>query len=103
MAAACNKPFAILVLYKTNNECFYSCNMERIFSLGERCNRKFHLSSHEYILTIALINIYYLYTINQFIRYIEAPEAIQGSWGQHLKKGQLICFTLANKQNCLSL
>ena len=46
--------------------------MVRIFSFGERwnvlfnstiasLNRTFHLSSHENILTIALINIHYLY------------------------------------------
>ena len=44
----------------------------RIFSFGERCNvlfnsaiallnRTFYLSAHENVLTIALINIYYLY------------------------------------------
>ena len=48
--------------------------MVRIFSFGERwnvlfnsaiasLNRTFHLSPHENILTIALINIHYLYTI----------------------------------------
>ena len=39
--------------------------MVRIFSFGERWNvlfnRTFHLSPHENILTIALINIHYLY------------------------------------------
>ena len=50
--------------------------MVRIFSFGERwnvlfnsaiasLNRTFHLSPHENILTIALINIHYLYTIVQ--------------------------------------
>ena len=54
--------------------------MVRIFSFGERwnvlfnsaiasLNRTFHLSPHENILTIALINIHYLYinsdTINE--------------------------------------
>ena len=49
--------------------------MVRIFSFGERwnvlfnsaiasLNRTFHLSPHENILTIALINIHYLYNIN---------------------------------------
>jgi hypothetical protein len=49
--------------------------MVRIFSFGERwnvpfnsaiasLNRTFHLSPHENILTIALINIHYLYTIH---------------------------------------
>ena len=49
--------------------------MVRIFSFGERwnvlfnsaiasLNRTFHLSLHENILTIALINIHYLYTIH---------------------------------------
>ena len=48
--------------------------MVRIFSFGERwnvlfntaiasLNRTFHLSSHENILTIVLINIHYLYII----------------------------------------
>ena len=66
----------ILVLYKTNNECFYSCNGKNI-SFGERwnvpfnsavasLNRTFHLSPHENILTIALINIHYLYTDYQY-------------------------------------
>ena len=51
--------------------------MVRIFSFGERwnflfnsaiasLNRTFHLSPHENILTIALINIYYLYIIQSF-------------------------------------
>ena len=49
--------------------------MVRIFSFGERwnvlfnsaiasLNRTFHLSPHENILTIALINIHYLYNDN---------------------------------------
>ena len=40
--------------------------MEQIFSFGERWNvpfNSFHLSPHENIHTIALINIHYLYTI----------------------------------------
>ena len=48
--------------------------MERIFSFGERwnvpfneavasLNGTFHLSPHENILTIALINIHYLYNV----------------------------------------
>ena len=52
--------------------------MARIFSFGERwnvlfnsaiasLNRTFHLSPHENILTIALINIHYLYNMSQFI------------------------------------
>ena len=51
--------------------------MVRIFSFGERwnvlfnsaiasLNRTFHLSPHENILTIALINIHYLYTIDDY-------------------------------------
>ena len=50
--------------------------MVRIFSFGERwnvpfnsavasLNGTFHLSPHENILTIALINIHYLYTIKR--------------------------------------
>jgi hypothetical protein len=52
--------------------------MVRIFSFGERwnvpfnsavasLNGTFHLSLHENILTIALINIHYLYTIQYSI------------------------------------
>ena len=55
----------------------FVCAMVRIFSFGERwnvlfnsaiasLNRKFHLSPHENILTIALINIHYLYIIPGF-------------------------------------
>ena len=51
--------------------------MVRIFSFGERwnvpfnsavasLNGTFHLSPHENILTIALINIHYLYIITSF-------------------------------------
>ena len=64
-----------LVLYKTRNECFYSCNIRaivRIFSFGERLivplnsaiaslNGTINVSPHENVLTIALINIDYLY------------------------------------------
>ena len=50
--------------------------MVRIFSFGERwnvpfnsavasLNGTFHLSPHENILTIALINIHYLYTVTR--------------------------------------
>ena len=43
--------------------------MEQIFSFSERWNvpfnLEFHLSPHENICTIALINIYYLYNIAQ--------------------------------------
>ena len=52
--------------------------MVRIFSFGERwnvlfnsaiasLNRTFHLSPHENILTTALINIHYLYTIGHHV------------------------------------
>ena len=62
------------MLYKTNNECFLIRAMERIFSFVERWKvplnlayasfkGTFHLSTHENILTIALINIHYLYII----------------------------------------
>ena len=67
-------PRSIQMLYKTNNECFLIRAMERIFSFGERLNvpfnsadaslnGTFNLSPHENILTIALINIHYLYNI----------------------------------------
>ena len=53
-----------LVLYKTNND-FFIRAIVRIFSFGERLivpfNGTINLSPHENILTIALINIHYLY------------------------------------------
>ena len=49
-----------LVLYKTSNECFYSCNNKDVFIAS--LNGTINLSLHENILTIALINIHYLYT-----------------------------------------
>ena len=57
----------ILVLYKTNNECFYSCNSKNMFIRWkiDCSNRAINLSAHEYILTIALIDIHYLYNIKQ--------------------------------------
>jgi hypothetical protein len=62
--------------------------MVRIFSFGERwsvpfnsavasLNGTFHLSAHENILTIVLINIHYLYT------------NIYGSWNQRLESRYL--------------
>ena len=59
------------MLYKTNNEClsfvrwyiyFHSVKDESSIQLGfALLNRTFYLSSHEYICTIALITILYLY------------------------------------------
>ena len=60
--------------------------MERIFSLGERWNDSiqlgfaslsgpFYLSPRENILTIALINIHYLFPIQQFL-YIQNSSQI---------------------------
>ena len=62
--------------------------MVRIFSFGKRwnvlfnsaiasLNRTFRLSPHENILTIALINIHYLYTITQFNSVIERYYRVQ--------------------------
>ena len=56
---------------------FFIRAMVRIFSFGERwnvpfnsavvsLNGTFHLSPHENILTIARINIHYLYTIQHY-------------------------------------
>ena len=61
--------------------------MVRIFSFGERwnvpfnsavasLNGTFHLSPHENILTIALINIHYLYNIHFDILGISGQETI---------------------------
>ena len=65
--------------------------MVRIFSFGERwnvlfnsaiasLNRTFHLSPHENILTIALINIHYLYTILNYRRWRQLCEIIFSCW-----------------------
>ena len=70
--------WSILVSYKTNNECFHSCNGKNIFIRWEmECSNvqrgeaeltgTFYLSPHKNILTIALINIHYLY-INPIYR-----------------------------------
>ena len=49
------------MLYKTNNECFSFVQWcEYVHSL----NRTFHLSTHEHICTIALINIHYVYNMD---------------------------------------
>ena len=76
MAGAYSKPFNIsLFWYYIKQIMNVSIRaMVRIFSFGERwnvpfnsavasLNGTFHLSPHENILTIALINIHYLYTI----------------------------------------
>ena len=44
---------------------FFISAMEQIFSFGERWNA-FHVSPHENICTISLINIHYLY--NEFVK-----------------------------------
>jgi hypothetical protein len=66
--------------------------MVRIFSFGERWNvpsnsavaswnETFHLSPHENILTIALINIHYLYNILAFISaYKKYPKHSEKTW-----------------------
>ena len=60
-----------LMSYKTNNECFNSCDGTAILVRDESSiqlgvaslNRTFHLSPHENTCTIALITIHYLYNI----------------------------------------
>ena len=62
---------SISFLYRINNECFHSCNGKNIFiRLKMKCSNqlgfasligKLHLSAHENNLTIAFINIHYLY------------------------------------------
>jgi hypothetical protein len=77
MAGAYSKPFNISLFWyyiKQITVNVFIRAMVRIFSFGERwnvpfnsavasLNGTFHLSPHENILTIALINIHYLYTI----------------------------------------
>ena len=65
MAGAYSKPFNIsLFWYYIKQIMNVSIRaMVRIFSFREKWNVPFHLSPHENILTIALINIHYLYTI----------------------------------------
>jgi hypothetical protein len=57
---------SILVLYKTNNECFHSVKdgMFPFNSAVASLNGTFHLSPNENTLTIALINIHYLYILS---------------------------------------
>ena len=77
MAAAYSKPFNISLFryYIKQIMNVFIRAMVRIFSFGERwnvsfnsvvasLNGTFHLSPHENIITIALINIHYLYNIN---------------------------------------
>jgi hypothetical protein len=76
MAGAYSKPFNISLLWYYIKQIMnvFIRAMVRIFSFGERwnvpfnsavasLNGTFHLSPHENILTIALINIHYLYNI----------------------------------------
>ena len=76
MAGAYSKPFNISLFWYYIKQIMnvFIRAMVRIFTFGERwnvpfnsavasLNGTFHLSPHENILTIALINIHYLYTI----------------------------------------
>jgi hypothetical protein len=76
MAGAYSKPFNMSLFWYYIKQIMnvFIRAMVRIFSFGERwnvpfnsavasLNGTFHLSPHENILTIALINIHYLYTI----------------------------------------
>ena len=79
MAGAYSKPFNISLFWyniikQIMNVFIRAMPMVRIFSFGERwnvpfnsavasLNGTFHLSPHENILTIALINIHYLYIV----------------------------------------
>jgi hypothetical protein len=78
MAGAYSKPFNISLFWYYIKQIMnvFIRAMVRIFSFGERwnvplnlvvasLNGTFHLSPHENILTIALINIHYLYTIER--------------------------------------
>ena len=81
MAGAYSKPFNISIFWYYINQIMnvFIRAMVRIFSFGERwnvpfnsavasLNGTFHLSPHENILTIALINIHYLY--NMYTAYL---------------------------------
>ena len=82
--------------------------MVRIFSFGERwnvlfnsaiasLNRTFHLSPHENILTIALINIHYLYSMMRYSAIISravASSIIGGLIFIYLRSAQLIYFEI---------
>jgi hypothetical protein len=70
--------------------------MVRIFSFGERwnvsfnsavalLNGTFHLSPHENILTIARINILYLYTIPWYCIFISTPNILIGIFNLEIK------------------
>jgi hypothetical protein len=76
MAAAYSKPFNICLFWYYIKQIMnvFIRAMVKIFSIGDRwnvpfnsavasLNGTFHLSPHENILTIALININYLYTV----------------------------------------
>jgi hypothetical protein len=80
MAGAYSKPFNMSLFWYYIKQIMnvFIRAMVRIFSFGERwnvpinsavasLNGTFHLSPHENILTIALINIHYLYTIQHYI------------------------------------
>ena len=80
MAGAYSKPFNICLFWYYIKQIInvFIRAMVRIFSFGERwnvpfnsavasLNGTFHLSPHENILTIALINIHYLYNIVQIL------------------------------------
>jgi hypothetical protein len=77
MAGAYSKPFNISIFWYYIKQIMnvFIRAMVRIFSFGERwnvpfnlavasLNGTFHLSPRENILTIALINIHYLYTVS---------------------------------------
>jgi hypothetical protein len=83
MAGAYSKPFNISLFWYYIKQIMnvFIRAMVRIFSFGERwnvpfnsavasLNRTFHLSPHENILTIALINIHYLYSLISYIKSI---------------------------------
>jgi hypothetical protein len=90
--------------------------MVRIFSFGERwnvpfnsavasLNGTFHLSPHENILTIALINIHYLYTVDchGFSLFLGLPKQCEQNYIVLLNKkiGTLGVHVSARKPPCL--
>jgi hypothetical protein len=114
MAGAYSKPFNVSLFWYYIKQIMnvFIRAMVRIFSFGERwnvpfnsavasLNGTFHLSPHENILTIALINIRYLYIVRKFYA-ARSTVGIVKYWLQMLqivKSGKSgSCFTANSRQ-----
>jgi hypothetical protein len=110
MAGAYSKPFNISLFWyyiKQTMNLFIRA-MVRIFSFGERWNAPFnsavaslngtfHLSPHENILTIALINIHYLHIVCTFHHVCMVYDA-----QLMLRYDKLAHFCNRNSRSCLA-